>query len=86
MIRYGFHQEAKDIDATGKFAVYGGDDEFTIKTDTAVISLPGLMARPERLKIGNSHFSIHKKENPGVCRYFNHANPGGVNAFWARLT
>ncbi len=44
-IRPGFHQGAKDINATRKFVIYGGDDEFPIKTDTTVISLPGLMGR-----------------------------------------
>lgn len=48
-VKSGFHQGAKDINATEKFVVYGGDDEFTIKNDTTVISLPGLMARLEKL-------------------------------------
>ena len=33
------------LNATRKFVVYGGDDEFPIKTDTTVISLPGFMGR-----------------------------------------
>ena len=48
-VKSGFHQAAKDINATKKFVVYGGDDEFTIKNETTVISLPGLMARLERV-------------------------------------
>ena len=44
-VKSGFHQGAKDINATEKFVVYAGNDEFTIKNDTKVISLPGLMDR-----------------------------------------
>ena len=44
-VKSGFHQGAKDINATEKFVVYAGNDEFTIKNDTTVISLPGLMDR-----------------------------------------
>ena len=47
-IKSGFHQGARDINATGKFVVYGGNDEFTINPDTCVTSLPGLMARLEK--------------------------------------
>ena len=48
-VKSGFHQGAKDINATKKFVVYGGDDEFSIKNDTAVISLTGLMVKLEKL-------------------------------------
>jgi predicted AAA+ superfamily ATPase len=39
----GFHQACEDVQATQKYIVYGGDDEFPIKHDTTVISLQKLM-------------------------------------------
>ena len=48
-VKSGFHQGAKDINATKKFVIYGGDDEFSIKNDTMVIPLTGLMAKLEKL-------------------------------------
>jgi hypothetical protein len=30
-------------------------------------------------------FTSIKKKTPAFARYFNHTNPGGVNAFWARF-
>jgi predicted AAA+ superfamily ATPase len=44
-ITRGFHQACEDVRATRKFIVYGGDDEFPVKHDTTVISLPNLMMR-----------------------------------------
>ena len=44
-ITRGFHQACEDVQATQKFVVYGGDDEFPVKRDTTVISLHNLMAR-----------------------------------------
>ena len=41
----GFHQACEDVQATHKYIVYGGDDEFPVKHDTTVISLPKLMMR-----------------------------------------
>ena len=29
-------------------------------------------------------FQSIKKKTPAFAWYFNHTNPGGVNAFWAR--
>jgi len=44
-ITRGFHQACEDVQATRKFVVYGGDDEFPVKHETTVISLQKLMAR-----------------------------------------
>ena len=41
----GFHQACEDVQATRKYVVYGGDDEFPVKHDTTVISLQKLMMR-----------------------------------------
>ncbi len=48
-IKQGFHQASKDITATQKFIVYGGDDEFPIEKNTAIISLPKLMEKLRNL-------------------------------------
>ena len=48
-IKSGFHQAAEDINATRKFVVYGGDDEFPMKKDTTVTSLAKLMTRMKNL-------------------------------------
>ena len=45
----GFHLASKDIGATKKFVVYGGDDEFPIGKETTVISLPKLMQKLQGL-------------------------------------
>ena len=42
-IKSGFHNACEDIQATQKFVVYGGNDEFPIKHDTTMISLQRLM-------------------------------------------
>lgn len=47
-ITRGFHQACEDVQATHKYVVYGGDDEFPIQHDTTVISLLKLV---ERLRI-----------------------------------
>lgn len=44
-ITRGFHQACEDVQATRKYVVYGGDDEFPVKHDTTVISLHKLMTR-----------------------------------------
>ena len=41
----GFHQACDDIEATRKYVVYGGHDEFPVRNETTVISLQKLMAR-----------------------------------------
>jgi len=40
-----FHETARDIGATHKFVVYGGDDEFGIGDDVTVISLRRMLGR-----------------------------------------
>ena len=42
-ITKGFHLACKDVKATRKFVVYGGNDEFPIANDTTVISLKKLL-------------------------------------------
>ena len=44
-ITRGFHQACEDVQATQKYVVYGGDDEFPVKHDTTVISLQKLMTQ-----------------------------------------
>jgi len=44
-ITRGFHQACVDVQATQKFVVHGGDDEFPVKYDTIGISLQNLMTR-----------------------------------------
>ncbi|VAX11326.1 hypothetical protein MNBD_GAMMA26-898 [hydrothermal vent metagenome] len=39
----GFHQACEDIQATQKYVVYGGHDEFPVKHNTTMISLQKLM-------------------------------------------
>ena len=39
----GFHQACEDVQATQKYIVYGGDDEFPVNHDTTVISLAKLL-------------------------------------------
>ena len=48
-ISRGFHQACEDVQATEKFVVYGGTDEFPVKHDTTVISPKNLMLRLQRL-------------------------------------
>ena len=40
-----FNRTCEEIGATGKYVVYGGDDEFPIGNDLTVISLPRLMRK-----------------------------------------
>jgi predicted AAA+ superfamily ATPase len=42
-IKQGFHQASADIQASHKFVVYGGEDEFPIERQTTMISLEKLM-------------------------------------------
>jgi predicted AAA+ superfamily ATPase len=42
-ITHHFHEACKEIDATHKYVVYNGEEEFPIGSDTTVISLAGLM-------------------------------------------
>lgn len=42
-IKPGFYQSAKDIQATQKFVIYSGSDQFSIGNDTTVIALPRMM-------------------------------------------
>ena len=42
-IKPGFHLACKDVQATRKYVVYGGNDEFPIEKDTVVISLKNLL-------------------------------------------
>ncbi len=44
-IKPGFYQACEDVQATQRYVVYGGDDEFPIKHDTTMISLPKLMVK-----------------------------------------
>lgn len=44
-ITRGFHQACKDVQATKKYVVYGGTDEFPVKHDTTVIAPKNLMMR-----------------------------------------
>ncbi len=43
-ITRGFHQACKDVQATKKYIVYGGTDEFPVKHDTTVIA-PGILLK-----------------------------------------
>ncbi|MEM7589365.1 MAG: ATP-binding protein [Myxococcota bacterium] len=40
-----YHQTCRDVNATHKYILYGGDDEFPVGHDVTVISLPRLMKR-----------------------------------------
>ena len=42
-ITRGFHQACEDVQATKKYVVYGGNDEFPVKHDTTIISLHKLL-------------------------------------------
>ncbi len=44
-IKPGFYQACEDVEATQRYVVYGGDDEFPIKHDTTMISLRKLMVK-----------------------------------------
>ncbi len=44
-INPGFYQACGDVQATQRYVVYGGDDEFPIKHDTTMISLRRLMTK-----------------------------------------
>ena len=44
-IKQGFHLACKDVNATQKYVVYGGDDEFPIGKDTIVMSLRNLLMK-----------------------------------------
>jgi predicted AAA+ superfamily ATPase len=48
-ITRGFHQACEDVQATKKFVVYGGTDEFPVKHDTTVIAPKNLMMRLQRM-------------------------------------
>jgi hypothetical protein len=41
----GFYSACEDVGATHRYVVYGGDDEFPVKHDTTVISLPKLLLK-----------------------------------------
>lgn len=43
-IKESFHMASSDIEATHKFIVYGGEDEFPVGQNTTVISLQGMMS------------------------------------------
>lgn len=44
-IKKGFHLACKDIKATRKYVIYGGEDEFPIAKDTTVLSLKGMLVK-----------------------------------------
>lgn len=44
-IKKGFHLACKDIKATRKYVIYGGEDEFPIAKDTTVLSLRGMLVK-----------------------------------------
>ncbi len=46
----GFHLACKDVEATEKYVVYGGDDEFPIGKDTVVISLKNLLMKLQKME------------------------------------
>jgi len=47
-ITRGFHQACEDVQATHKYVVYGGDDEFPVQHDTTVISLQKIARKLQR--------------------------------------
>jgi hypothetical protein len=47
-ITRGFQRACEDVQATQKYVVYGGDDEFPVKHDTTVVSLQNLMTRLQK--------------------------------------
>jgi len=44
-ITRGFHQACADVQATHKYVVYGGDDEFPVQHDTTMISLQKIVRK-----------------------------------------
>lgn len=48
-IKKGFHLACKDIKATRKYVIYGGEDEFPIAKDTTVLSLRGMLVKLQAL-------------------------------------
>ena len=48
-IKRGFHQACEDVEATRKYIVYSGNDEFPVQHDTIIISLQRLMLRLQSL-------------------------------------
>jgi len=44
-IKKGFHLACKDVKATRKYVIYGGEDEFPIAKDTTVLSLRGMLVK-----------------------------------------
>ncbi|MCP4407198.1 MAG: ATP-binding protein [Gammaproteobacteria bacterium] len=44
-IKQGFHIACKDVKATRKYVVYGGDDEFPIGKDTIILSLENMLVK-----------------------------------------
>lgn len=40
-----YHQTCKDVGATRKYGIYGGDDEFSIGQDATVLSLTRFMEK-----------------------------------------
>jgi len=44
-ITKGFHLACKDVKATRKYVIYGGEDEFPIAKDTTVLSLKGMLVK-----------------------------------------
>lgn len=48
-IKKGFHLACKDIKATRKYVIYGGEDEFPIAKDTTVLSLKGMLVKLQAL-------------------------------------
>lgn len=51
-IKPGFYQACEDVQATRRYVVYGGDDEFPIKHETTMISLRKLMVRLREVTSG----------------------------------
>jgi hypothetical protein len=47
-ITRGFHQACEDVQATHKYVVYSGSDEFPVKHNTTIISLQKLMLRLQK--------------------------------------
>ena len=44
-IKQGFHVACKDVKATRKFVIYGGEDEFPIAKDTTLVSLRDMLVK-----------------------------------------
>ncbi|KAA3615223.1 MAG: ATP-binding protein [Planctomycetota bacterium] len=47
----GFHTASEDVEATQKYLIYGGADEFPIKQETTVISLERFMNKVQQMGI-----------------------------------